>query len=367
MCASLDSLSKTLEVLKTVEPDKITEDSVKENINHVDGAMRELDDELKKVQGEKSELEARRAMRRHLRRAFYPFNEDTLKKIKQVVDGAIQNLNLALQVLQVRNILAIQREVHSLTKKLETYSTGYRQKTSGYSKRICVIRDIPELGNGSLNTRTSSELGQLETNYMSAGVGKTVLTSAVVEFLEGDLSTQGIGLAFIYCNHKEQLSQTIGYFVGAIIRQLVERMQVIPEDVHTLYKKHCGKGTGPTSTEYLDLLRSLTNRYSEVYIVIDALDECIDKDGQPMWGGLLTKLKNLVSNLRLLCTSRHIDYTSGILAESTAIEIRATDADIETYVQEQLLFKNDLLQFCEKDPTLKNNILQAIKTKAEGM
>jgi predicted nuclease with TOPRIM domain len=90
-----------LEVLKTVEPDKSTEDSVKENINHVDGAMRELDDELKKVQGEKSELEARRAMRRHLRRAFYPFKEETLKKIRQVVDGAIQNLNLALQVLQV--------------------------------------------------------------------------------------------------------------------------------------------------------------------------------------------------------------------------------------------------------------------------
>ena len=102
----------------------------------------------------------------------------------------------------------------------------------------------------------------------------------MVEFLESDLPIQGIGLAFIYYNHKEKLSQNIEYFIGVVVRQIVEQRPVIPENVRTLYEKHRGKETRPTCTEYLDLLQSLSKDCSEVYIVIDALDECIGKVGQ---------------------------------------------------------------------------------------
>ncbi|KAF2194099.1 hypothetical protein K469DRAFT_548612, partial [Zopfia rhizophila CBS 207.26] len=56
----------------------------------------------------------------------------------------------------------------------------------------------------------------------SPGVGKTVLASAVVDFIGSDLPAQGIGLAFIYYDHKENLSQPIEYFLGAIVRQIGE-------------------------------------------------------------------------------------------------------------------------------------------------
>lgn len=154
----------------------------------------------------------------------------------------------------------------------------------------------------------------------------------MVEFLKSDLLIQDIALAFIYCNHKAKLSQTIEYFIGAIALQIVERRQVILEDVRTLYAKHYGKETRPTCTEYLDLLQSLTKECSEVYIIINALDECIDKDGQLIWDDLLTKLKDFVSSLRLLYTSRHINNPVEILVGSTLIEVRASEADIRTYV-----------------------------------
>ena len=189
----------------------------------------------------------------------------------------------------------------------------------------------------------------------------------MVEFLENDLPVQGIGLTFIYCNHKENLLQKIEYFIGAIIRQLVERRQAIPKDVRTLYEKHRGKGTTPTNAEYLGLLQSLTKECSEVYVVIDALDECIDKKGQIIWNDLLTKLKNSVSNLRLLYTSRHINDIAGILAGSTRIEIRASEADIRAYVQAQVKSKYPLSEFCRQDSNLQNDILQVIVSKAEGM
>ncbi|KAF2002594.1 hypothetical protein P154DRAFT_430568, partial [Amniculicola lignicola CBS 123094] len=72
-------------------------------------------------------------------------------------------------------------------------------------------------------------------------------------------------------------------------------------DVRTLYEKHRGKETQPTPTEYMNLLQCLAEECSEVCIIIDALDECIDTDGQLIWCDLLTKWKGSVSNMRLLC------------------------------------------------------------------
>jgi hypothetical protein len=189
----------------------------------------------------------------------------------------------------------------------------------------------------------------------------------VVEFLESDLPVPRIGLAFIYCNYEKKLTQSIEYFLGAIVRQLVERRPAIPKEVRTLYEKHRGKEIRPTCEEYVALLRSLAQECSEVYVVIDALDECVDKNRGTIWNGLLSQLKSSIPNLRLLCTSRDIEDIAGTLSGSTRIEIRATEADIRAYVQAQVKSEASLLQICQPDPHLQNKIPQAIASNAEGM
>ena len=107
MCISLDNLSRSLTVLeKALQPpaafDKSINDSVEKNINAMDGTMRKLGDELRKVRdAESPKVGVRAAMRRHVRRAFYPFKEETLRKIQEDVSEAQHNLNLALEVLQM--------------------------------------------------------------------------------------------------------------------------------------------------------------------------------------------------------------------------------------------------------------------------
>ena len=147
----------------------------------------------------------------------------------------------------------------------------------------------------------------------------------------------------------------------------MERMQAVSKSVRTLYAKHRGKGTAPTCAEYLDLLQSLAKECSEVYIVIDALDECIDERGRITWNGLLTNLKNSVFNLRLLYTSRQIDNIAGLLTGSTCIKIYGKDADIRAYVRAEVQSRDYLPDFCKEEPTLEDDILQAVVSKAEGM
>jgi hypothetical protein len=107
MCASLDSLSETLKILsKTIQPparfDDTTKDSVEKNVNRIDGAVGKLKGELGKIQDTESiQSGVRSTMRRHVRRALYPFREETLGKIHRFVSEARQNLDLALLVLQV--------------------------------------------------------------------------------------------------------------------------------------------------------------------------------------------------------------------------------------------------------------------------
>jgi hypothetical protein len=144
-------------------------------------------------------------------------------------------------------------------------------------------------------------------------------------------------------------------------------MTTIPYEARSLYEKHHGKETKPTCSEYVDLLQFLAHECSEVYVVIDALDECINKKGGIIWSGLLSKLKSSISNLRLLYTSRDIEDIGGILTGSTRIEIRASEADIEAYVRAQVKTAESLLQICGQDAELQNRIPLAIASKAEGM
>ena len=107
ICISLDNISGSLTVLKkALQPptrfDKSVKDSVENNINAMYGTMQKLEVALRKVRdAESPKVGARSAMRRHVRRAFYPFREETLSRIKQIVTEAHLNLDLALQVLQM--------------------------------------------------------------------------------------------------------------------------------------------------------------------------------------------------------------------------------------------------------------------------
>jgi hypothetical protein len=107
ICVSLESLSETLTIMLTaIQPpakyDKVVKNNVEENIDRMSGTLKKLEYELKKIQGtETPKPGARATMRHHIRRAFYPFKEETLNQLQRAVAEARSNLDLALQMLQM--------------------------------------------------------------------------------------------------------------------------------------------------------------------------------------------------------------------------------------------------------------------------
>jgi hypothetical protein len=107
LCASLESLSESLTILSTaIQPPvkfgKAVKNDVEKNVDRMSGTLKKLKDELEKIKGTQTPKPGARAtMRRHVRRALYPFREETLNKMQRAIDNARSDLDLALQVLQM--------------------------------------------------------------------------------------------------------------------------------------------------------------------------------------------------------------------------------------------------------------------------
>lgn len=191
----------------------------------------------------------------------------------------------------------------------------------------------------------------------------------MIDFLEKDLPIPDVGLAIIYCNYKENLLQTVESLIATIARQLVEQKPTLGEELHRLYEKYSGRQRKPSFHDYLGLLKSVTNAFSEVYIVIDALDECLDRHGGHIWNRLLNQLKFAVSNIHLFCTSRDIRDTGESLTGSVCIRIQADEAIIKAYILAQIEGKKEwpIYRLCKNEATLKGEILRRVLLKAKGM
>jgi hypothetical protein len=57
----------------------------------------------------------------------------------------------------------------------------------------------------------------------------------------------------------------------------------------------------------------------------------------------------------------------GILQNATKIEIRASDADIHTYIKIKTNSSDYLVDFFKQDPELQQNIITVISSKSDGM
>jgi ankyrin repeat domain-containing protein 50 len=189
-------------------------------------------------------------------------------------------------------------------------------------------------------------------------------SSTVIETLKiGSLATS-LGLAYVYCNHKDQGSQTVSELIASLVQQLSRQRRRVPEDARVLYTMHHSSRTRPVLMEWLQVFRSIITDFSNVYIVIDALDECNEADGTRRT--LIEELRRL-PGLHILCTSRYLGDIARLLQDATQLELRASDADIARFLDCQITEEKDLMRFCERDPSLRNDMIEKIVKQADGM
>jgi len=208
--------------------------------------------------------------------------------------------------------------------------------------------------------------------YGIPGCGKTILSSSVIKHIK-DLPNQH--LLYFYFDFSDHKKQTLEHVVCSLISQLYHTRKETQKPLDALFLS-CDVGKSQPSCESLcKVLMQMIEQIKEVWIVLDALDECSTRKGRST-DGLLSWIRNLVKleqrNIHLLVTSRpEQDIRSGLgdlVHKENTISIQSDliSGDIHAYVHTRIREGEGLRRWREQ-PEIQDEIKSALTQKANGM
>ncbi|KAK3174446.1 hypothetical protein OEA41_001692 [Lepraria neglecta] len=256
--------------------------------------------------------------------------------------GDVQFVLLTIERQKTLFILALQSDHIGL----RNCTLSIRTKYSSTGQWLFETQEIKDRLTGASNVLWCSGIPR---------AGKILLASSTIDHLERIFPQMEIGISYIYCDYKDQ-SQTAVNLLGSLIGKLLWRQSIIPEELELSYKTHTSKHTHPSVTEYAAILRNMAMGFSRVFIVVDALDEVMEKDGTR--DALMASLNDLSSNAQLLVTSRWIPSLEQEFCTASRLEIRANNGDIATYVQSQVDKRPRLRAHVRRDQNLRELIVE---------
>ena len=203
--------------------------------------------------------------------------------------------------------------------------------------------------------------------YGKAGCGKTVLCSTAIDdiLIHCDNATNA-GLAMFYFSFSDDRKQSHDNFLRSLVTQLGWEEPGLSMLQQTFGRLH---QSSPGAEDLEDILLSSVKSYDEVYLLLDALDECPKSD--EMRQNVLERLEWLsrsASNVRILATSRELrnmrEWMEMLEANTVSIAVRAVNVDIRTYVSSELARDRRLGRL---DAAMKASIEESISQRADGM
>lgn len=197
------------------------------------------------------------------------------------------------------------------------------------------------------------------------GAGKTILSSIVINDLETKVDIDStVGVAYIYCNFRSQQSQDIRMLVASVLKQLCQRQLDIPHAIKALYSKCKIMQKKPQIEELRVVLRTVAKLFSRVYLVVDALDEWQNTEGDR--SSMLNELLVLQAEtyLNLFATSRPVGDIEKYFSGLPAIDISASQEDIALYIEGH---RNLLPEFVIQTPGLLETIKETLSEASQGM
>jgi Cdc6-like AAA superfamily ATPase len=197
------------------------------------------------------------------------------------------------------------------------------------------------------------------------GAGKTILTSIVIEDLNKRFQTDSsIGVAYLYCNFKRSHVQKLEDLLLSLLKQLSQKLLLIPDVVRSLYDKHKYQQTRPSTDEISKTLCSAVASFSKVFIAVDALDEC--QVNHRCRSRFLSEIFNLHNKygVNLFATSRFIPEITENFKGGAMLEIRASDDDLRRYLDGHM---TRLPKCVLRSPELQDNIKDSIIGTVNGM
>jgi hypothetical protein len=210
--------------------------------------------------------------------------------------------------------------------------------------------------------------------YGIPGCGKTILSSTIIEHLVDTYPNQL--LLYFYFDFTDASKQTLDNVIRSLISQLYHKRKDNQKLLDPLFSS-CDDGRRQPSCESLcKVFLQMVNQTEEIYIVLDALDECRTRKGL-LSEGLLAWIQSLLDlqqrNIHLFVTSRpehDIELVLRKLAQSdediVPIQSDLIKDDIRSYVHTRVKTGDGLKRWRSRTDVL-DEIQRVLMEKAQGM
>ncbi|KAF7506336.1 hypothetical protein GJ744_011909 [Endocarpon pusillum] len=207
--------------------------------------------------------------------------------------------------------------------------------------------------------------------YGIPGCGKTILSSTILEDVLDHCSLKpDLAVLYFYFDFNDIEKQQHEKMIHSLIVQLYSQCTGTSKDLETLYSSCMNGERQPTCDKLLATLHQMMGSFKEIYLILDALDECSDRLA------LLVDIEEFNSwkdaNLHILTTSRRErdieEFLEPFNEDQGKISIQSTlvNDDIRAYVHDRLQTDRSLKRW-QKELKVLQEIENALMEKANGM
>ncbi|KAI2614967.1 putative multiple ankyrin repeats single kh domain protein [Hypoxylon sp. NC1633] len=205
------------------------------------------------------------------------------------------------------------------------------------------------------------------------GCGKTILSSTVIEDVRNSYPDSYL---YFYFAFNDSDKQHLENAIRSLIFQLYYQRKEVRKCLDLLHSSSCKNGTQQPSLESLcTTFQNMVQEAGEVWIVLDALDECSTGNGyQAEMLQWIQTLRGLQMNIHLLVTSRPEQHIEAAIENcyhsedviSIPIKSNLVEEDIRTYIH--AIVRGDKgLERWQSRPKVQTEIETALLKKADGM
>ncbi|RPA93312.1 ankyrin [Choiromyces venosus 120613-1] len=203
--------------------------------------------------------------------------------------------------------------------------------------------------------------------YGDPGVGKTYISSLVIDKLWSNIDGGNVAVAYVYCDYSAGDAQTTSRVLGPVLRQVVGALPRIPREMHKAFQnaKKQVDGCGLLLPEILEILIKSLSSLKQGFICIDGLDEFPSKSRPKLWDSLHRVIREC-PNTRLFLTGRphiHREVETCFQQYVDMLSVSTASDDIGRYIVKRLEEDTDPDAM---DENLRADILRAIRGESSA-
>ena len=207
--------------------------------------------------------------------------------------------------------------------------------------------------------------------YGIPGCGKSVLSSTIIKDVSKHYSPNpSLAVLYFYFDFNNIEKQRHEKMIRSLICQLSSQHVSTPQALESLHSSCMNGERQPVYESLLATLHQMMGHFKETYLVIDALDECLERQE------LLASIEEFTGwkdiNLHILTTSRREKDIEESMESfnndegKVCIQSTLVNDDIRAFVRGRLRTDRDLKRW-QKQPKVQQEIEDTLMYKADGM